>query len=1108
MAAISFQEGLRQLSFTIRNWLNSNAIVNKSLLPNNIELNKIIQSGFYFLNPDNKYYDAPLTSEAGALLWVMQDSEKKATNLYQFYLDKNSMQLYMRTKIEENEFDAWRLIKANGEITGISTEDLENYKTQILKEVANGYIDLNSYTTNKQEQEEKILLLDKKFENYATTEQLEDSEQTILSMILQLDQELNENYFNKEEILKLLNNFTPGEPGTGIPQITINKDIDLNSEELQKTGIYFLPFEFKYENAPINQQFGGLLLIYADEDTLDYRTYQFLILHQKIYYRKTNGYTEYGSSDDNYNWTDWKLLGDLDPLKIGELKADIDAMSKHEFLKPVEGNLFDNNFIGGYRISGPRGLTEDDLNNTEFVDNSRYTFDAVEGYKGTAIIPIQPNTSYWVGMDQIIKERRPEKEAPDDNRLYSYFALATATKALEVKENFDGGVFRKLPKVDIIGHIFTTGPNDKYLYVQTCRGEVAPYLEVVQIDLNNLPIELQNANKIVYNSENKKEEDTGWYILDTGNWKTLTKLGDYNSVVYTFSDKIKLDKSPEIINLNNKIDSAITNGLSVDVHGNISNLFDGNFISYTKGYRIGGSTISNMASNVNGTNNNPIAVIPVSIGKKYHLYISPHGKEFSSNNNGTITYSYFTKIGASDLIKNEIERKVDRGETFPLGQVGTFTGTNGIITDLYLTIQDQYYIGNNVNSGSIIPKTLIIQTTGDQNVPFIYMEEIEEFPEGLTTSTQYISYNKIPNIIAPINSYGEVNINYGRVNYKLKHEYNPKKGTNTWRWWRHGVDEGIFFDGTDCEGPVRLSNIEEDGTFTTQSDYIGGYHGNELMESVSLLIDGQKVALNSQQSFDNCKTVSMIVESNCYYSQKHLYEVSSIVNNNDGTLTIVYLDGDVNAPEDGGPVNVIINQTQVDIGDAQLKTIIGYSTKYLILNYAREDCLFHRIKHLSFENNKLNIRNYWKYVGPNNKYALNHGFYTGLYSILFKYLNGVSSDYTNRLFTIPLENETDKSSKDLISTEASKYLTEVKFFGKSFDTTIKSLKGQSEYYQGRIQNMLPGSGARYKAYLSDYELGKNTIKLTKNNEFIGEFEITTTAPNEFFLNADGTVNTL
>ena len=925
-------------------------------------------------------------------------------------------------------------------------------------------------------------------------------DETQLETILQYVDEATRNYIDESELLSFLENFE-----SDIKQVVFNSDTDLNL--VTSTGIYFLPFEFKYENAPINQQFGGLLLIYADENMLQHRTYQFLILRQKIYYRKTNGYTGDGYSGDNYLWSDWTLLGGLDPLKVGELKADIDAMSKGEFLVPIEGNLFDNNFIGGYRISGPRNKTDEDDLDEEFQDNNRYSFSAVEGFKGTAIIKINPNTSYWIGMDRVIRERRPVHEAPDDEKLYSYFALATATKALKVGDNFDGDIFRKSSEESIIGHIITTGPNDKYLYVQTCRGEVAPYLEVVQIDLNNLPTELELATKIKYTNANKKESDNGEYILDTGNWQTLTELNHYNSVIYTFSDKIDLAKDKNIISLNNKINTAITNALSVNVQGNTSNLFDGNFISYTKGYRISGTTISAMTSNTAGPNNNPLALIPVTIGKKYHIYISPRGQEQISISNDIINYGYFVKIGASDLTKLELERKIDRGETIPLGSIASLTGQSNNLTDLYLTIKENYYIGND-SEKPIGPKTIVLQTTGDQNIPLLYVEEINEFPSGLKIVNQNLAYNPQPNLNPPISSYGDVNVSYGRVNYQMKHEYKPNKGTNTWRWYKHGVDEGVFFDGSDCEGPIMLSNIEEDGSFTKQADYIGGFHGNELMESVSLFIDGQKIDLNSQQNFNDCKTVSMIIESNCYYSHKHLYEVSSIVNNGNGTLTIVYLDGDINAPEGGGPVDVTINSTQINVGDTQLKTIIGYSTRYLIVNYAREDCLFHRIKHLSFENNKLNIRNYWKYVGPNDKYALNHGFYTGLYSILFKYLNGISSNYTNRLFTVPLENETDKSSKDLIATEASKYLTEVRFFGKSFDTTIKSLKGQSEYYQGRISNMLPSSGARYKAYLSDYELGKNTIKLTKNNEFIGEFEIETKAPAEYYLKADGTVDTL
>jgi hypothetical protein len=87
--------------------------------------------------------------------------------------------------------------------------------------------------------------------------------------------------------------------------------------------------------------------------------------------------------------------------------------------------------------------------------------------------------------------------------------------------------------------------------------------------------------------------------------------------------------------------------------------------------------------------NNPIALIPITIGKKYHIYISPRGQEFSAvdKSNGKITYAYFTKIGASNFTKEQIERKVDLGETkIPLGHVASLVSNNFAFTDLYIEI--------------------------------------------------------------------------------------------------------------------------------------------------------------------------------------------------------------------------------------------------------------------------------------------------------------------------------------------------------------------------------------------------------------------------------------
>ena len=1208
MAAISFQEGLRQLSFTIRNWLNSNAIVNKSLLPNNIELNTVIQSGFYFLNSDNTYYDAPLTSKAGALLWVMQDSDKKATDLYQFYLDKNSMQLYMRTKIEENEFDAWRLIKANNEIIGISTEDLENYKAQILKEVANGYIDSDSYITNKQEQEAKIQSLDKKFEDYATTDQLEDLEQLILSMIVQLSQELNENYFNKEEILKLLNSFTPGgQGGSGIPQIDINVDTDLDT--LTDTGIYFLAGDYKYTNHPKKQDQGGLLLCYVSKILPAFRTYQFFVSRAKeIFVRNILGTYEDEYDTEKMNWTNWVSIDGINDLTKGELIAEINAMSKSEFVTPIEGNLFNNKFVEGYRIGGPRKKNDEEDLDDNFSENTLYNFDSVDGYKGTAIVPIEPNTSYWVGINKVIPEQRPTIET-DDTKYYSYFALATATKALTVGDNFDGDVFRKRPNCPIAGHLITTGPNDKYLYVQTCRGSEAPYLEIVKVDLNNLPEQIKNLKWYDYTYANKCENDNGKYVLiksvDNLSYETndvyldgqdlsgynITNIGDYGKVKYALTDAIDLTADPIINNLNNIIQTDYANGLTVEVKPAGNNLFDGSFIDISKGYRIGGSAIASM------TYANPsayIALISVVPGKKYHLYVSPYGTE--SKPDGTAAAQYL-KLGISNYSKEELttilnenrqipqvdkngevlkdtEGKIIYGHTIPLGHL--YQGT--VTTDYVFTVDSagyyqRYEIGKDANGKSLYENgtavieanTLVLQVSIEHNLPFILLEEDDSSFETDTgasrysaisqassvDSTQKIYYSKaLNNSYAShpgdsdnkqiYNTYGDVEISYGRNKYNLKHQWNADQGIRTWRWYKHSIDNGILVENGDCEGPIKVLRLNDNGTIETPNDYIGGFHGNEQLTQVKFFIDGKPIDLTKAAVYNNCKDVKMNIVSNCYWSQsERLYLADGCQWQLANRANIIIKDSDGNrVGKDTFGFNTAAASLKTTYENYLDPSFDLTNTKkyvvdvgkhngryFLVLNYKHEDLLFKRTKQLTFTPEKLNIRNYWKYVGEDGKYGLLQSLHTGLYSILFKYLNGVCTNYTNTIYDVP-----DGTSPISQVLDDNAITTEVTFLGKSFTSSIKALRGFGPYYKGRIKNMdsstTAGAGdERYKAYLSDgpwflkSTTEDNTDKVITlgapnkdhpeyQNEIIGEFEITTTAPNGFFLNTDGTVNTL
>jgi hypothetical protein len=225
------------------------------------------------------------------------------------------------------------------------------------------------------------------------------------------------------------------------------------------------------------------------------------------------------------------------------IKAKLDPMTKSEILIPGYGNIFDGNYVKNYRIGGP---AQEDIEN----ENDRYNLSTSIDYNGIAIIPIEPNTVYWTGVNKVVLEQRPAHETTDIN-YYQYFAIATATKILDLSEHFDGQVFRKEPRAkNIIGHIFTTGPNDKYLYVQTSRNpNELPYLEVIRFDsvqdaTNTIAAANWGIDFEIYNGPNDKENNTGVMVVfapDVENKSIDVMLtSSYNSVKYKFNEE-KID---------------------------------------------------------------------------------------------------------------------------------------------------------------------------------------------------------------------------------------------------------------------------------------------------------------------------------------------------------------------------------------------------------------------------------------------------------------------------------------------------------------------------------------------------------------------------------------
>ena len=63
--------------------------------------------------------------------------------------------------------------------------------------------------------------------------------------------------------------------------------------------------------------------------------------------------------------------------------------------------------------------------------------------------------------------------------------------------------------------------------------------------------------------------------------------------------------------------------------------------------------------------------------------------------------------------------------------------------------------------------------------------------------------------------------------------------------------------GCECEGALR--ELFEDGSVA--SDFIGGYHGDERMTKLTVLVDGKELDMSKDYGLTDCESVQAIVES-------------------------------------------------------------------------------------------------------------------------------------------------------------------------------------------------------------------------------------------------------
>lgn len=188
---------------------------------------------------------------------------------------------------------------------------------------------------------------------------------------------------------------------------------------------------------------------------------------------KTKNYvytgTESGYTPGNwYYWsgTVWASGGTYQAIGIGDnsistakLQDDSVTSSKTNFLEnDLTENIFDGNYIDGVAVIGPD-------------QNGKMSYIEMKGSK-VAKIPIIPNTKY-----------RVRREVP------SRFSYATSSVEMTAGTNFDGSLQKNdsgsSGKSQTPREIeFTSGPNDRFLYINMSRDYTEPFLRV---SVNQLP---------------------------------------------------------------------------------------------------------------------------------------------------------------------------------------------------------------------------------------------------------------------------------------------------------------------------------------------------------------------------------------------------------------------------------------------------------------------------------------------------------------------------------------------------------------------------------------------------------------------------------------------
>ena len=264
--------------------------------------------------------------------------------------------------------------------------------------------------------------------------------------------------------------------------------------------------------------------------------------------------------------------------------------------------------------------------------------------------------------------------------------------------------------------------------------------------------------------------------------------------------------------------------------------------------RIGGNTSTGIR--IDAATDSDIYIVPVEPNKTYSVIVKDTDLVYNNN-------KYIKILTSSDLVASDYTGTINYSEYMRT--------SSGKINATLTTGENAHYMYLYPFTKNFAEENKVFQVVeGTQtSLTIESMDDCYEFT-GVSTYPKHKLYTKdkldlmlsgvpVGNIFIKNGETCNITLQ-GKSGYIFKHNIVSSKNIDTWMLTEGTANDTVLWRGTDIEGPIK-----ELGTV----DFIGGIHGNEVFESISVICDG--VLIDMSQDYNlSFKNLTIFVKSTLY----------------------------------------------------------------------------------------------------------------------------------------------------------------------------------------------------------------------------------------------------